>query len=128
MALSEAQRADIRYYCGYSARHLQTDVSLEQAMWAIETQPAHEAQITNPITGDPSGLLAQLKDIDSKLRGAHARLKASEVGSIKLNPGEMAMLRSEGRRLATRLCSILGVEKRTDVFGGSGASGNYVGK
>lgn len=128
MALSEAQRADIRYYCGYSARYLQTDVSLEQAMWAIETQPAHEAQITNAITGDPPGLIALLKDIDAKLRGAHARLKATEVGSIRLNQGEIAMLRSEGRRFASRLCSILGVEKRNDVFGVSGASNNYVGK
>lgn len=129
MALSASQRADIRLYAGWQARYLQIDSALENAMNAIELQAAHEAQITNAITGSPPGLLALLKDIDAKLRDSHGRLKASVVGSITLNPAELYQLRSEGRRFVHRLCSILGVERGEDVFGsGSGGRDNYVGK
>lgn len=128
MALSAAQKADIRLYAGWQARYLQIDSQLEGAMRAIELQPEHEAQITNPLTGTPPGLLAQLSDIDAKLRDAHGRLKASQVGSITLNPDELLSLRSEGRRLVKRLCSILGVPRGEDVFGSGGSASNYVGK
>lgn len=129
MALSAAQKADIRFYAGWQARYLQLDSRLEQAMNAIELQPEHEAQITNTINASPPGLLALLKDIDTKLRDSHGRLKASVVGSITLNRAELYQLRSEGRRFVGRLCSILGVCRGEDVFGsGSSGGSNYIGK
>lgn len=139
MALTESQKAEIRRYAGWSARFHQTDSRLEMAMLALESTPEHEAQITNALAGSPPGLLAQLADIDAKIAAATSRLKASKVGSIELNPAEMYELRRIGRQFATRLCSILGVERRTDAFGAGGTSfgtfggpesgsGNYVGK
>lgn len=139
MALTDAQKAKTNHYLGWSARFHQTDGRLERAFTAIANLPQEEAWITNPITSDPPGLLAQLDDVWAKLRGAHARFKADEVGSIKLNRAEYKMLRSEGRRLAGALAAKLGVEVRHDVFSGAGpqgfqswygptGSGNYVGK
>jgi len=128
-------------YLGWSARFHQTDSRLEQAMNGISVEPEHEKWVTNtlsPIAGEPRGILAELKDIDSKLENAHGRLKAIKVGSIMLPVrNEINTLRSEGRRHASRLATIFGVEIRHDVFSGSttrnrggyggpvGGGGNY---
>lgn len=118
MALTAAQKAEVRRWLGWPARFHQFDSRLENAMDALATEPEHEAQITNPLTGTPPGILAELDDIDAKLRDAHKRIKASEVGNIKLNNGrEIAWLRREGRRHTRRLAALLGVERRVDVFG-----------
>ena len=127
--LDEEQKASIRLYTGWSVRFGQVDSRLERALLALDSYPEHEAQITNPIGGDPPGILAQLVAIDAKLVAAHARLKADKVGSIELNRGEMSALRSEGRRFVLRLCSLLSVPRASDVFGtGGGGGDNYVGK
>jgi hypothetical protein len=139
MALTATQKADVRRFLGWSARFHQFDSRLEHAMSAIDTEPEHEAQITNLIGDAPPGLLALLEDIDAKLLSSHSRLKADVVGSIKLNRREQKQLYREGRRHTGRLASILGVEVRQDVYsgvgpttfashGGMGGDGNYIGK
>jgi hypothetical protein len=139
VALTEPQKALIRLYTGWGARFGQFYSRLEQALSAIAVEPDMEALITNPIGGSPPGLLALIQDVDAKLTAAHGRLKASVVGSITLNPAELMVLRSEGRRHVARLCSILGVEVQHDVFssaprtthatfGGPSGGGGYVGK
>lgn len=121
MALTIAQKADIRLYLGWSARFHQIDTRLEGAMVAVSEDPAHEAQVI--------ALLGEMANIDVKLKAAYPRLQASKVGSIELNVGEIGMLRSEGRRFVARMSSVLGVEVKHDVFAGAipGAS-NFVGK
>jgi len=130
MALTEAQRVLVRLYTGWQDGFGQFDSRLEQAMNHVDNRAELLALVTNLTTDTPPGLLAQLASIDSKLFGAHGRLKASAVGSITLNPGELQALRSEGRRLVGRLCSILGIERGSDVFSGTapGRAGGYVGK
>ena len=131
MALTEAQRVLVRLYTGWQDGFGQFDSRLEQAMNHVDNRAELLALVTNLATDTPPGLLAQLALVDSRIFGSHGRLKASAVGSITLNPGELQALRSEGRRLVGRLCSILGVERGADVFGGSGPSGRaggYVGK
>lgn len=113
MALTDEQKADIRYYLGWPERFHQTDSRLEQAMSAVAAQPEGEALL---IAG-----IASCQDIDTKLVDAHGRLKALKVGSINLPGGqEIEKLRDEGRRFAGRMANTLGVEVRYDVFGGSG--------
>lgn len=80
-------------------------------MRALDTTPESEAIVTS--------LLASLADIDQKLVAAHARLKASNVGSIALNGAEVSQLRGEGRRFSGRLAGLLGVELRLDAFSGN---------
>lgn len=97
-------------------------------MNALATEPESEAQITGALTASPPGLLAHLKDIDARIRSAYERLKANKVGSIELNPNEIGAYRSQGRQLVLRICSILGVERRNDVFGsGTGAFASFDG-
>ncbi len=141
MALTDIQKANIRMYLGWSGRWHQSDSRLEQAMSAIETEPEHERQLTNPDpapVGEEIGVLTRLSDIDTKLNDAHGRLKALKVGSIDLPAHrEIEMLRKEGRRYVGRMAAILGVEVRQDVysstkprtfqgpFGLYGGGGNY---
>lgn len=128
MALTEAHRASIENYLGWSARFRQMDSALDQAMDAIATLPEREALITNALTAAPPGILAALADIDAKIIKAHGRLKADKVGSIELNRGELGQLRSEGRRFVNRLSRLLGVEIRANVFGSGGSADNWVGR
>ena len=134
MALSDTQKAQIRMYLGWSERFFQFDSRLQQAMGAIQAEA--ELLITDTLAN--GGLLASLADIDTKLTASHSRLKADVVGSIKLNRSEVSQLRREGKRLAGRLASMLGVKIRNNAFGaarggfasfyGQGLGGNYVGK
>lgn len=112
MALSEAQRVQIRHYLGWSERFHQTWPRLEQAMNAIDSLSDPAAQ-TNIET-----ILTDLDTIEDALRTTHSRLKAMKVGSIVL-PGdnEVRALNREGRRKAGQLASRLGVEVEHDVFG-----------
>ena len=119
MPLSEADKAKIRMYMGWSPRFFQTDVALEQAMNAVDNLPEVLTLLQNPINGTPPGVIASLEDIDAKLVTAHARLKADKVGSIQLNRNEMRQLRKEGKRLVSRLATYLGTEVKRDVFSGS---------
>lgn len=115
--LTAGQRANVRLYTGWPARFHQTDSRLEQAMNAIDTLGNSD----DPTFTDLVALLAALADIDTRLTAAYPRIKALKLGSIDL-PGtmEIGLLRSEGRRLAGRLASIMGVEIRHDVFSGNG--------
>lgn len=112
MALSEAQRIEVRTYLGWSDRFHQTDSRLEQALNAIDLRPDSLAKVV--------ALLASITDIETKLEDAHGRLKARNVGSIALEAEiELGALRSEGRRFVGRMSVLLGVECRHDVFSGS---------
>jgi hypothetical protein len=126
--ITSAQRAQIRYYLGWSARFHQTDSRLEQAMNAIDVGDVDTYNlIVSSISATPPGLLASLTDVDSRISaagGALDRVKAMKVGSIEL-PGlqEIGVLRSQGRQFAGRLAALLGVEVRHDVFSGSRPKG-----
>jgi hypothetical protein len=116
MALDATQKAQVRYYLGWSARFHQFDSRLEQAMDALAVEPEAEVLV--------EAALAALADIDTKLTDSHKRIKAQAVGSIILNDkDEVSILRSEGRRHVGRISSTLGVATRHDVFGG----GTYTG-
>jgi hypothetical protein len=143
---TEAQKADIFYFCGWPQRFIPTDAfPLEQGIAAISQIAAQWAIITNPIDGSPSGLLAQLRKLhDVTIPAAYERLQVIKVGPIELDgQRELRELRNQGRRLVSALCGTLGVIRANDVFApgvgsyasarlgesGSGSgSSNWVGK
>lgn len=113
MAFTEAQKVKIRYYLGWGDRFRQSDSALEQAMLAVE-------QNSDTVDFIVDELIVDLEAITESLVDARKRLKAAKVGSITLPmANEIAMLRSEGRRLANSLASTLSVETRQDVFSGT---------
>ena len=140
MALTGTHKAKIRRALGWSARFHQFDSRLEQALSAVESEPEHELQITDTLANN--GILANVDDIQTKLRDAHKRFKADAVGSITLRKEETSQLKKEGDRWVLDLARILGVETRSGgLFGGanlrtfagfgglySGSLDNYVGR
>lgn len=118
MPLLEAEKAKIRMYMGWSPRFFQEDVALEQAMSAVDNLPEVLTLIQNGIGDSPPGVIAALEDVDAKLVAAHGRLKADNVGSIKLNRNEFRQLYREGKRLTSRLATLLGTDVIRDVWSG----------
>lgn len=114
MAITAANRVKVRRYLGWSARFSQTDGALERAITALETEPESETELL--------ALVVECERIDTAITDAESRLKASKVGSIELNDGEVATLRSRGRQVAGRLAALLGVEIRSDAFSGNPSS------
>ncbi len=111
--LTLAEKADIRFYLGWSDRFRQTDSRLEQAMLGITAEG--ETLVRAEIVA--------CKDIDTRLLDSLGRLKALKVGSIDL-PGknEIDELEKQGRRRVSRIASTLSVEVREDVFSSSSSS------
>lgn len=116
MALTLAQKADVRTSLGWSAQFAQTDNALENAFDGLAANPEHEALVVTLLT-DIAAVKAQLID-------ARKRLKGKKVGSIELDAfqHEMAALRWDGMRLTGELAAIMGVERRHNIFG-SGTPG-----
>lgn len=108
MALTDAELAEVRWYMGASNLYLQTDTALTRALSAIASKPEAEAKVR--------AQLAELQRIDEAIRAAEQRFAAESVGSIRLNRGELQMLRSRGRQEVGRLAAYLGVPPIHDVY------------
>jgi hypothetical protein len=110
-----AERAKIRWYLGWTARFAQVDTRLEQAMSAVDmeaTDATRDLIIAN---------ITAMDAIAARMTAAYDRLKALKVGSIDLpGPGELGMLRSEGRRLGGAVAAALGVGTKHDIWSGAG--------
>jgi hypothetical protein len=61
--------------------------------------------------------LAEVQRIEAAIAAAETRLKASKVGPIDLNSGEIGALRDRGRTHVGRMATALGVAVRSDAFG-----------
>lgn len=110
MALTDTQKSDIRDLLGWPARFHDSDGRLERAFIALASLPTDETLII--------ALLAKAKDFEVRITDALGRIKASSVGSITLNPAEIAMLKMEGRRVVRRMAAILHVPIKQCSFGG----------
>ena len=118
MALTSAQKAQIRELLGWSAMSVDDGPGyrLDSSMIAIANRPDEEARIVDA--------LEKCDALTVRIEGAYDRLKASAVGSITLNPREIAILKSEGRRQTKIIAALLGVEIRPGaLFGGGGGGG-----
>lgn len=117
MALSEAQKADVRLYLGF-ARGRDLNPQLESRLDAGVLSTEEETRIGATLT-----LLGQ---IDTKLQSAaldNLDLQRAEDVTF-LGPEQLAELRRHGRSLVGRLATLLEVEPARDYFdtGGAGSS------
>lgn len=111
MALSDTNRADIRYYLGFTYRFQDTYSILEGSMSGLDSDPEAEVQVLADIV--------RLKAIDVRIEASYDRLKALKVCDITVaGRVEICALKSEGRRIVGRIASTLGVPVIHDIFGG----------
>jgi hypothetical protein len=119
MALTNAQRVEIRRCLGWSARFRQFDSRLEMAFNALDAMFAEDPDTTTLVLG----LLPKIAAVEAELLDAHTNLQAEKLGSISLDGAkQIAVLRSEGRRFVGQLSATLGVPVRHDIFSGRAPS------
>lgn len=122
MALTGLERSKIRFNLGYPALSVLIDPSsldIESAMDSVDTR-VNDLILIQAVG---TGLIARLDSVEQSLLEARNRLKASQVGSITLNPREVEQLKSEQDRARNDLALLLGVTNRRGQHG----TDNYVG-
>lgn len=119
MALTSLQSAQIYRLLGYSDRH--QDVAggrsqrIQQALAGLSS--AIETEVTGLLgTTADAGTAKTLLGIENAIAAQRTRRKALTVGSIALNPAELAQLRSEGTAYLGQLASLLGLEVLSNPF------------
>lgn len=116
MALTEAQRADIRLYLGFD-RGYDLHPALESRFAAGRLTLEEEARIASA--------LSALAQIDAKILSAALNnldlAKAEDV--TFLGPEQLAALRTQGRMLIQRIGILFAIEPSRDYFDGGGAHG-----
>ena len=112
MALSDAQKAQVRRYLGYPDGYRYIYTELENAMTALSSEG--ETLVTD--------ILTKLASIETKLTSAWDHQKVTRVEDVYFSgAGEVQSLRHEGRRLVADLASLLAVTPlRTPFSSGSG--------
>jgi len=104
MALTAKQKSDVVFFLGWSGK------SIVEASTNYNSQVADRLiNLTTEIEAQVISLLGKLLSIDAKLESASCRLAATEVNGIKLNANEIHMLRTERKRLAKLLSSLLDI-------------------
>ena len=56
--LTEAQKAEVYFFCGQAQRFVQVNTAIEQGIAKINSFPDQQKLLTNGLTASPAGLLA----------------------------------------------------------------------
>jgi hypothetical protein len=119
-AFTEKQKTLIRDALGFSAIFLQSDPRLETAINSIcavvdgGTRPDDSSQM------EAMSIVDEIQSIYCELRAARKQVTVTGVNKIQIDAARgIIMLRSEGRRLVTRLSAILSTNPRRDIFSAS---------
>lgn len=124
MALTDDQKASVRYYLGWPDVNRMADLRLEGAMGSVSSQGVTQI----------AALLASLATVDSNLVTVNSASRAGITGvdnggvtwSAAGNSASMSVAR-QGRMYVQRLAAILQIEPMRDVYG-VGPTGGYVGR
>lgn len=126
MAFTTTQRAQIRYYLGYS------DVSQGGAPNRLERAMTN---ITSGAETIVASILTQLATVDASLTTVTSSSRAGIIevdnGGVKWASNGMSAsgaLNQQGRMLCARLSSMFGVALAADVYGGGVANTGFVGR
>ena len=112
MALTDAQKAQVRRFLGYP--DVNRDSALDHAMDALSAEG-------ESLVGD---LLTSLATVQATLEAAWDRQKVLKAEEVTLaGDAEIRALRLEGGRLAADLAAVLDVPMRRDPFRGPSAAG-----
>ena len=127
MALTDTQKASVRYYLGYSdgSRQVGGSYALEGALLALSS--AAETRVI----ADLAALATIDADIITVNGSARAGLKSVDNGGVVWADDGMSAVRainSSGRMFVHRIARTLGVSVCADVFGADIATGGPCGR
>jgi hypothetical protein len=120
MGWTEADRAQIRHYLGFSALFLQADPRLEQAIDSVRSRADGGTRPDDSTERQIRGWLGQLARIEERLAEVWEEAEALRVSDLNVDPYRaMALLRSEGRRVVGGIARALATRPLHDVFSAS---------
>lgn len=119
-AWTDAERAQIREYIGYSAQFHQFDPTVENAITAVQAVADGGVLATSDTQTLIRSYMSQLASIDSQITNLLPLAFVNDAGDEKVNVKPMHAVRfleQQGRKLITRLCIPLGLEgPRKDYY------------
>lgn len=116
MALTDAQKTQVRRYLGFPDIYRASHQDLEGAWGALSSDG-------ETFVGS---LLTQLAAVQTALQDAWSRQKVSKAEEVTLTAdGELRAMRMEGKRLALELGQVFGIAPKRDVFQAGGGSGTF---
>lgn len=110
MAFTEADRAQIRQYVGWTAIFQQAQPLLESAITTLQAKADGGNMVDNSTELLVKGLITQLQAVDAKLFQIDC-LGTNQVGNIQQdNIRARMVVQQYGRMLVGRLCTVLSLE------------------
>lgn len=110
-SLSTSEQADCLRFLGYAnwsslaqSFHLGYPAASQPEFLVREAFRRIDAEGLERVRGD----LCELRDIESQLRSARGRMKATRIGELATNPNETTQLRREMKYWTARLSDDLG--------------------
>ena len=125
MPLTAVQRQQARRYTGRTRINAQVDRALENALDAVNAMETADPSAYTQMTADLAAILADLATIDTSItQCVTKRAKFTRVEDVYFAGGnELWLLRSQGRVMVGRLCTLLGCPMGHDPFSGAGSAG-----
>lgn len=108
---TETERVRIHVYLGYAASDLDPKITEMQvaAEGGMQDSDRYEVEIR--------GILAELADLDDKIRKNRTKALAAELGKLKVDPVRAnAEFRFEARSLVGRMARLINVEVNADSY------------
>lgn len=123
MALTDEQKAGVRYYLGWPDVNRMADLRLEGAMGSVSTQAVTQI----------AALLVSLAAVDANFATVNSSSRAGIIevdnGGVKWSAdgGSAARsVRAEGRMYVARLAAILQIQPMRDVYSAGGMASGVV--
>lgn len=126
MALSDQEKADVRYFLGYpdsktNFAYMGGSVVFYEATLIIN---AALSDLAETAENQVRRIMNTLREIESQIETVRKRRKADKVGEIELNRREGAQLEAECRRWGYRLAELIGCQpnEQSERYGGLGVN------
>jgi hypothetical protein len=117
VAWTEADRATLRHYLGFSGIFLQADPRLETALTSVLARTDGGTRPDNSTELQIRSWLTQLVHVETRLEELWDEAEALKLDSLGVDSYRaVVLMRSEGRRVVGNIARALATAPRHDVF------------
>ena len=117
---SEYDRVRVRDALGFAALFQQADPRLEAALTSIQSISDGGDRPDNSSELACKSIVADIETLYCQMKNLWPAVSVGQANKVKIDPARgLLVLRSEGRRLVTRLSALLSTNPRRDIFSAS---------
>jgi hypothetical protein len=118
MAITEAERVQIRKYLGFSRLFLQIEPRLESVITTVQSIADGGSAPNNTTELEIRARLADLAALETALKDLWTQAQALDADGLKIDVARaISSLRNEGRRMVGYIADALEISPKRDVFG-----------